>query len=141
MSTCCWKAPRSYVKSSPSSMSCGDSIHWLTSHSPVAGAPEKISQLRERYQQLSQNIAHYEDRVARNSAQLGTLNQRKGYDSTSHQDHEDEEADIATPAPAQFMSQEDLEHEELEIRDLERKKKGLEERVTGMEKDLGGLMR
>ena len=39
------------------------------------------------------------------------------------------------------MTQQHLESEEAEIRELERKKKGLEERVAGMERDLGGLMR
>jgi hypothetical protein len=39
------------------------------------------------------------------------------------------------------MTKEDLMREEEEIRELERKKRGLEDRVTGMERDLGGLMR
>lgn len=39
------------------------------------------------------------------------------------------------------LTTEDLEQEEVEIRELEKKKKGLEDRVTGMERDLGGLMR
>ena len=39
------------------------------------------------------------------------------------------------------LTKEDLEREEEEIKELERKKRGLEERVTGMERDLGGLMR
>lgn len=36
---------------------------------------------------------------------------------------------------------EQLEREEQEIRDLERKKQTLEDRVSGMERDLGGLLR
>ena len=39
------------------------------------------------------------------------------------------------------LTKEDLEREEEEIKELERKKRGLEDRVTGMERDLGGLMR
>jgi len=39
------------------------------------------------------------------------------------------------------MTIEDLRREEEEVKELERNKRGLEERVTGMEKDLGGLMR
>jgi len=105
---------------------------------PMAGATERISKMRQRHQQLADNIAHYEDRVARIAAQLDTVYQRKGYEDLP----EDEELpEIATPVRAPVMSQEDLQMEEREIRDLERKKKGLEERVTGMEKDLGGLMR
>jgi bisphosphoglycerate-independent phosphoglycerate mutase (AlkP superfamily) len=39
------------------------------------------------------------------------------------------------------MTQEDMMREEEEIRELESKKRSLEARVTGMERDLGGLMR
>lgn len=46
--------------------------------------------------------------------------------------------DVNLVAP---MTKEDLMREEEEIRELERKKRGLEDRVTGMERDLGGLMR
>lgn len=38
------------------------------------------------------------------------------------------------------VTDEDIERELAEIRDLERRKRKLEERVTGMERDLGGLM-
>ena len=106
---------------------------------PVAGSTEMIAGLRERYQHLSANIAHYEDRVARNAKQLDMMSQRTGYDGL---DLEREGlTDPETPAPAPSMTKEDLAQEEHEIRDLERKKRGLEERVTGMERDLGGLMR
>lgn len=39
------------------------------------------------------------------------------------------------------ITAEQLEREEQEIRELERKKRTLEERVSGMERDLGGLLR
>lgn len=38
------------------------------------------------------------------------------------------------------ITDEDIERELEEIRDLERRKRALEDRVTGMERDLGGLM-
>lgn len=98
---------------------------------------DTIARLRSRHQQLTANIAHYEDRVARNTAQLDF--QRKTYDEEDEQgfDH------VTTPAPSAppRMTREHLQQEEQEIRDLESKKRGLEDRVTGMEKDLGGLMR
>lgn len=38
------------------------------------------------------------------------------------------------------ITDEDIERELEEVRDLERRKRVLEDRVTGMERDLGGLM-
>lgn len=108
---------------------------------PTAGSAERIASLRERYEQLTANIAHYQDRVARNAQQLDLMYQRTGHDDEDVWD--DDFPDPITPArtAAPTMTREDLEREEREIKDLERKKRGLEERVTGMEKDLGGLMR
>jgi len=114
----------------------------LCSVYPIPGAAERISSIRDRYQQLTANIAHYEDRVARNAKQLDMEQQRRGFEE---EDVWDDDFDTEPSAPAvpsvPTMTKEDLQQEEHEIRDLERKKRGLEERVTGMEKDLGGLMR
>lgn len=57
---------------------------------------------------------------------------------------EDDEDDfspvpVAQPDPPD-VTDEDIERELAEIRELERKKRALEERVTGMERDLGGLL-
>jgi hypothetical protein len=56
----------------------------------------------------------------------------------------DEEEDQAELEPEQMeatvsFTKEGLRREEEEIRELERKKLGLEERVQGMSKDLAGL--
>lgn len=57
----------------------------------------------------------------------------------------DEYDDFDTPDPAPIESMnvtdDDIERELEEIKELEEKKRTLEERVSGMEKDLGGLMR
>lgn len=100
---------------------------------PVPGAAEEIRRLKARHEQLRANIAHYEDKVARNSLQLDDMTRR------SHQGIAD--TDDTINAPDAVMTREELEKEEREIGDLERKKKGLESRVSEMEKDLGGLMR
>ncbi|KAK4979122.1 hypothetical protein LTR42_001624 [Elasticomyces elasticus] len=106
---------------------------------PIPGAADKIAGLRERHQQLTANIAHYEDRVARNAQELQLMNRpssRGGYRE------EDEEAGVeAVMVEGPAMTREDLRREEEEVRELERKKRGLEERVSGMERDLGGLAR
>ncbi|TKX21745.1 putative DASH complex subunit Spc34 [Elsinoe australis] len=105
---------------------------------PVPGAGDEIARLRARFEQLSANIAHYEDRVARNSKQLDGMYARQGYgDDDVEEETGLEEDEVKVPV----MTKEDLEMEEREIRELERKKRGLESRVSEMEKDLGGLMR
>jgi hypothetical protein len=58
--------------------------------------------------------------------------------------YEDDQDDFA-PAPAAQpevpdVTDEDIEREMVEIRDLERRKRTLEQRVAGMEQDLGGLI-
>lgn len=103
---------------------------------PVPGAADRIAQLRRRHQQLVANIAHYDALVNQQSTDLARMNQ-----PTYDDDHEDEELGDEPAASAPPMTQEDLEREEADIQELERKKKSLEERVTGMERDLGGLMR
>ncbi|KAL2354313.1 DASH complex subunit Spc34 [Cryomyces antarcticus] len=110
---------------------------------PIPGATEKIAQLRHRYSQLTSSIAHYETRVARQAAQLNRMNRPHDYE-----DDDDDETEATYPVNTQptaaetyQLSEEDLRKEEDEIRELERKKRSLEDRVTGMERDLGGLMR
>ena len=39
------------------------------------------------------------------------------------------------------ISSEDIQMEETELKDLEERKRSLEDRITGMERDLGGLSR
>lgn len=61
----------------------------------------------------------------------------------SYGDQDDD--DNYTPAPGSHpetptVTDEDIERELAEIKELEKKKRALEERVTGMERDLGGLM-
>lgn len=106
-------------------------------HSPIPNANERITSLRRRHQQLAANIAHYEGVVADQTAQLQAMNRptsRTGYSDDGKA--EDDAGEVSIP-----LTREDLEREEQEVKELERKKKGLEDRVEGMERDLGGLMR
>lgn len=111
--------------------------------SPISGAQDKITQLRRRHQQLEANITHYEALVAEQTKELQAMNRpssRAGYDDGD--DVEGGEVDNNDSENATIpLTKEDLEQEEVEIRELEKKRRGLEERVTGMERDLGGLMR
>ncbi|KAL1998524.1 hypothetical protein VTN02DRAFT_6015 [Thermoascus thermophilus] len=100
---------------------------------PVAGAAEKISALRYRYQRVFESIDQLEGRVARNAARLEQM-------SHSYGDHyEDDELGESFYPEMAGVTDEDLERELEEIRELERRKRTLEARLTGMERDLNGL--
>lgn len=82
---------------------------------------------------ISESIAQLEGRVATNTAELDQMR------------HSYEDEDDFSPAPvAQSevpeVTDEDIEQELAEIRVLEQRKRRLEERVTGMDRDLGGLI-
>ncbi|KAH8703927.1 DASH complex subunit Spc34 [Talaromyces proteolyticus] len=99
---------------------------------PVPGAPEKISNLRYRYSQITASLEQLEARVAENTAELERINE--AYDK--------DEFDFADSQPQDTqVTDDDIEKELEEIRELERRKRTLEERVTGIERDLGELMR
>lgn len=58
----------------------------------------------------------------------------------------DNDFDFAEQQPPQqqqdtHVTDEDIERELEEIRELERRKRTLEERMTGIDRDIGGLMR
>uniref|UniRef100_A0A093VB88 DASH complex subunit SPC34 n=1 Tax=Talaromyces marneffei PM1 TaxID=1077442 RepID=A0A093VB88_TALMA len=100
---------------------------------PVAGAAEKIADLRYRYSQISESLVRLEARVADNTAELERMNE--AYDRDNEIEYQE---------PQQHDTQvtdDDIERELKEIRQLERRKQVLEDRVTGMSRDLGGLMR
>ena len=113
----------------------------LCSVYPIAGAPERIAALRARYEQLNSSIARYEARVTQQTAQLAKMNRHKAGDGDldDDEDVEDEEADEVRPEAQ--VTEEDLQRETDEIEELEKKKRVLEDRVSGMERDLGGLLR
>ena len=111
----------------------------LCSAYPIAGAAERISSLRARYEQVNASINRYETRVSKQNAQLAKL-KKAGDDDDEDEPDEAEESDHAPPAE-NVVTQEDLQNELDEIEELEKKKKMLEERVSGMERDLGGLLR
>ena len=107
---------------------------------PVQGAAEKIASIRNRYKQTCESIAHYEEKVLKQQARLDRMNKGSGYGRGYQDDDENEENDAKlTSEPA--YTEYDMQVEEQEILELETKKKALEYRVAGMEKDLGGLLR
>lgn len=102
--------------------------------SPVAGAHEKIASLRYRHELISGSINELEARVARNTAELEKMSHSYG------DDFDEYDGVDSTPPEVADVTDADLEREMAEIRELERKKRTLEARVHGMERDLGGLL-
>lgn len=112
--------------------------------SPIDGAPEKIMSLRSRYEQLNSSITRYESKVSRQMAQLARMNKHKDGNVDDDDDKEvleDEDVDAIEGQGEIHVTEEDIRRENDEIRELEKKKQQLEERVKGMERDLGGLRR
>lgn len=83
---------------------------------------------------ICESIAQLEGRVATNTAELDQMRHSYG----------DDEDDFCPTPVAQpeipEVTDEDIERELTEIRNLEQRKRRLEERVTGMDRDLGGLI-
>lgn len=103
--------------------------------SPISGAPERIATLRYRHQKVLDSISSLEDRVNRQSAELEQIN------SASHSSKYDVPEFTESQEQQGNITIDDLEREMEEIRNLEMRKQKLEERVSGMERDLGGLLR
>lgn len=104
----------------------------------IAGATEKIHALRRRHGEVAASISSLEDKVARQQSLLDRRN--KGLDSEEEAGEDDVAGGfMANETPVAF-TEEDFQIEEDEIRELEAKKKALEDRVSGMERDLGGLL-
>ena len=149
MSNCCYEELRGYVVFSrvfPKQLF----EMTLRFHSPIPNALEKIASLRMRHSQLASSINRFEARISKQTGQLARMNRSKSFANGSDDDNDDDEQEDASVGNTHKVSEmseefqitaEDFKKEEEEIRELERKKRALEDRVTGMERDLGGLLR
>ncbi|KAK7180190.1 hypothetical protein DPSP01_012050 [Paraphaeosphaeria sporulosa] len=99
---------------------------------PIPGAHDRIASLRQRHGRLEASIEYYESRIAEQAAQLSKLNRSREY-----VEHEPEEVENV----AHVMTEEDLRREEEEVRQLERRKRGLEDHVNSMGRDISGFLR
>ncbi|KAK8183492.1 DASH complex subunit Spc34 [Phyllosticta capitalensis] len=104
----------------------------------IPGVNEKIAQLRQRHARLQSNIDHYEMRVAEQQVQLARQNRHRGDYENDSPPASEPEPEPEEPAEAP-LTIEDLQREEEEIRELEKKKRGLEDRVNSMGRDLRGV--
>lgn len=107
----------------------------------MEGAKEKIAALRARYSRVTTSLAHYEGKVARQTRELERMNRPEDWEGDEVGDEDEGAQNEEDDGEEVEITEEDLRKEEEEIKELERKKKELEDRVSGMEKDLGGLLR
>ncbi|KAI9799200.1 MAG: hypothetical protein M1825_004843 [Sarcosagium campestre] len=110
---------------------------------PIPDAIERITTLRARFGQLEASIEHNTTKVAQHTLQLESLTKPR---TTSAIYDEEQKRELIPPVRSNFdedveATVEDLGREEDEIRKLEEKKKALEDRLRGMEQDLGRLLR
>jgi hypothetical protein len=102
----------------------------------VAGVPEKIRALRNRYQEVAASLSSLEEKVSKQQSLLERRNRSIEFNDEAENDPRTINGDNTV-----MLTEQDFQNEENEIRELEAKKKALEERVSGMERDLGGLLR
>lgn len=104
----------------------------LCSVYPLPGALERIPAQRAKYSQHLNTLAYYEARVADQAEALGRMN--KDIWSEDEEDEEEQEDEGST-----FLTEDDLRREEEEVRELDKKRRELQQRLRAMEKDLAGL--
>lgn len=103
----------------------------------VAGASDKITAIRTRHEHISSSIADYQERVLTQQSKLDRYHGGSGFGVDDAEDGMNGGSGVDT---APVYTEQDLEMEQAEIGELEARKKALEARVAGMEKDLGGLL-
>ncbi|EMR62550.1 putative dash complex subunit spc34 protein [Eutypa lata UCREL1] len=104
---------------------------------PLPGALERIPAQRSKYAHSRSTLAYYEAKVSEQAEALGRMNKDHWMDED---EDEDEDEDVDDKDGGEIVTEEDLRREEDEVRELEKKKKELQETLRAMEKDLGGLM-
>ena len=94
--------------------------------------------MRQRHKRLEQSIEHYEYRIAEQTAELSRLNRSRDYLDDEPEDVVEPEAE---PPAVEPMTADELKREEEEVKQLEQKKRGLEDRVNSMGRDISGVLR
>jgi predicted nucleic acid-binding Zn-ribbon protein len=122
----------------PRSCSASSTLHFpsaCTLHanhlSPISGAQERIAAMRQRHARLGASIEYYQSRLDEQTAQLSSMKRSRDYD--------DDDEELEPEPVVEVMTAEDLRREEEEVRMLESKKRGLEDRVHSMGRDISGL--
>jgi len=88
--------------------------------------------MRQRHAQVTASIDYYEERLEQQTSEFSRLNRNRDFlDEIEDAEEEQPEAPV--------LSEEDLRREEEEMKQLERKKRELEDRVHSMSRDISGL--
>ncbi|KAJ9603708.1 hypothetical protein H2200_011894 [Cladophialophora chaetospira] len=103
----------------------------------IPGAHEKIRALRNRHKEVAASISILEEKVSKQQSVLERKNSTLNSEDSNREDDPEQEA----LHRGNQYTEEDLQLEEDEIRELEARRKALEDRVSGMERDLGGLLK
>lgn len=106
----------------------------------VEGALEKIALLRQRNENLSSSITEYQQLVSQQQSKLNRYNTGSGF-GLPDDDDQYQQGVVSASSRRYNPAEVDIEAEEAEIRELEARKKALEERVAGLGTDLAGLLR
>ncbi|TDZ21679.1 hypothetical protein C8034_v002775 [Colletotrichum sidae] len=104
----------------------------------LPGALERIPQIRSRFAHQTNTLAYYEAKVAEHQAALERMNKHNLMGDDDDAMDQDEAEDDGHDDAA--MTEEDLRAEEEIVRELDRKKRELQQRLRAMDKDLGGLL-
>ncbi|RDA91853.1 hypothetical protein CP533_3679 [Ophiocordyceps camponoti-saundersi (nom. inval.)] len=99
----------------------------------LPGARERIAALRSRFRAGTNTVAYYEAKVSEQAHQLAAMNKL-------WIDDDDDVDDKKPQDEIESWTEDDLRREEQEAREMEAKKRELQERLRAMDKDLGGLM-
>lgn len=103
--------------------------------SNVPGSKERVATIRSRHQHITGSISLYEGRIKRQASSSKRFSEIEDGD---HFDGQKAAPAVSYEVPRE-VTDEDLEAEEALIKELEARKRSLESRVVGMEKDLGRL--
>ncbi len=105
----------------------------------VAGTSDKIRALRNQHNEVAASLDVLEEKVLKQQSVLDRKNPGPNTEDASNEDDATQAA--MTSKDQHTLTEEDFHREEDEIRELEARKKALEDRVSGMERDLGGLLK
>jgi hypothetical protein len=105
----------------------------------VPGASDRIRALRNRHREVSASITGLEEKISQQQSVLDRKN--SAFKSDNAENEDDREPAIVSDMKQVAFTEEDLQHEEDEIRELEARKKALEDLVSDLERDLGGLLK
>ncbi|KAI0906269.1 DASH complex subunit Spc34 [Ustulina deusta] len=101
---------------------------------PLPGALERIAAQRIKYAHSRSTLAYYESKVEEQAEALKQMNKDHWMDDV------DDDEEMEGGGGEEITTEEELRRTEAEVREFERKKKELQERLRGMDKDLGALL-